>query len=118
MSIPFKRTMLPSTPTDANRNQAQALLVLIDQPEIRGLSLQSLSFLLTIHLNPGDMSLNEMTERSSSRATTFRCLARLIELNLIEASDHPLDRRRTIYTLSASGSELLNRCLGSVKIGE
>jgi DNA-binding MarR family transcriptional regulator len=108
--------MLQSTPTETARSRAGALLALIDQPEIRGLSLQSLSLLLTIHINPSDLSLNEMSERSSSRATTFRCLARLIELHLIEARDHPLDRRRTIYALSASGSELLNRCLGSAKM--
>ena len=108
--------MRQSTPIDNERSQARALLALIDQPEIRSLSMQSLSLLLTIHLNPSDLSLNELTERSSSRATTFRCLARLIELNLIEARDHHLDRRRTIYALSASGSELLNSCLGSAKM--
>ena len=118
MSIPLRHAIPQSESSNASLSQAKALLALIDQPEIRGLSLQSLSLLLTIHIHPGDLSLNELTERSSSRATTFRCLARLIELDLIQASDHPVDRRRTVYTLSASGSELLNSCLGSVKLGE
>lgn len=106
------------TPPHDTRDCATAFLNLISQPEISQLNLQSLALLLNIHLRPGELSLDELSDQSSSRATTFRCLARLIELGLIEASDHPLDRRRTIYTHTAAGLRLLKACLGSVRMTE
>jgi DNA-binding MarR family transcriptional regulator len=96
-----------------SREHAEALLRLIQQPEVSQLSLLALVLLLHIHLQPGALSIDELLAVSSSRPTTFRALARLIELGLIETSDHPQDRRRTIYTHSEAGLRLMLRCLGS-----
>jgi DNA-binding MarR family transcriptional regulator len=96
-----------------SRPYAEALLRLIEQPEVSQLNLQALVLLLRIHLQPGALSIEELLTISSSRPTTFRALARLIELGLIETGDHPLDRRRTIYTHSEAGLRLMLRCMGS-----